>query len=167
MYYCHNNTNKHGSKEGPDAENLEKESGGKGEAGEVFFSFFYLFSFFNLYLTPLRAQQGRGCGCEGGMYKGEEREEKRAEQTNKQKKGKKKNKQMGKQNRDTHSQRDSVTVFVLGVVIIVLSLACGIKQVLKMRLTPFLNRTPTLFSTCRVSENLKSVFPIVWSIENE
>ena len=58
------------------------------------------------------------------MYKGEEREEKRAEQTNKQKKGKKKNKQMGKQNRDTHSQRDGVTVFVLGVVIIVLSLAC-------------------------------------------
>ena len=47
------------------------------------------FSFFNLYLTPLRAQQGRGCGCEGEMYKGEEREEKRAE-TNKNKKKRKK-----------------------------------------------------------------------------
>ena len=57
--------------------------------------------------------------------------------------------------------------FFLLLFALLLSLACGIKQVLKMRLTPFLNRTPTLFSTCRVSENLKSVFPIVWSIENE
>jgi len=32
----------------------------------------------------------------------------------------KKTKTNGEQNRDTHSQRDSVTIFVLGVVIIVL-----------------------------------------------
>ena len=52
----------------------------------------------------------------------EKRERKREQkQTNKQKEWKeKKTKTNGEQNRDTHSQRDSVTIFVLGVVIIVL-----------------------------------------------
>ena len=59
--------------------------------------FFFFFCFFNLYLTPFRAQKGRGCGCEGGNGQGrrERGKESRNKQTNKKKGEKKNSKQMG------------------------------------------------------------------------